>query len=66
MRLKMEFGMKEMLYKNKIQKMQEAHEKKLLELTEMHESQARDWEKKLDEINCEHSRKVKDLNKDGT
>ena len=64
MRLKMEFGMKEMLYKNKINKIQEAHEKKLLELTDMHEQETKSLNLKIDQMNHDHAIKIKELGGD--
>lgn len=59
-RLKMEFSMKEAVLKNKIKRMEEHQEKKLLELTEMHDTQIKEYHDKLEELNCNHAKTLKE------
>ena len=58
MKIKLEFSMKEAIYKNKIKKMEEAHEKKIQEINEMHENQQKKLNQQIEEMGCEHSKKI--------
>jgi len=60
-RLKMEFSMKEMLYKNRIKKIEEANEKKLLELTEMHENTSSELKREIEQMTINYEAKIKEL-----
>lgn len=58
MKLKLEFSMKEAIYKNKIKKLEEAKEKAVEELKQQFDAEKKALNAKLEEMGCEHSKKL--------
>ena len=52
MKLKLEFSMKEAIYKNKIKKMEESQARKIEEMIKKHDEEKKEVTKKLDELGC--------------